>query len=88
MASEWFPEQTMSAGRVSMLTAVSWQPTLTEHQVHLLRALARQEGVRLKVAVGRRTTNRACGGVKSPFAACGFARARHGVSRGAATPRP
>jgi glycosyltransferase involved in cell wall biosynthesis len=33
---------------------VSWQPTLTEHQVHLLRALAAQEGVRLKVVVGRR----------------------------------
>ena len=37
-----------------MLSVVSWQPTLTEHQVHLLRALAAQEGVRLKVVVGRR----------------------------------
>ena len=44
----------MSPGQASMLTVVSWQPTLTEHQVHLLRALAAQEGVRLKVVVGRR----------------------------------
>jgi glycosyltransferase involved in cell wall biosynthesis len=36
-----------------MLSVVSWQPTLTEHQVHLLRALAAQEGVRLRVVVGR-----------------------------------